>query len=80
MATKSLKTESMRVYKYLKKKDILNSRKYLSWIVGRDTENLNEKQITKATVETIAENTSDGVLGFGLGVLKERYKKENKGK
>lgn len=62
MATKSLKTESMRVYKYLKKKDILNSRKYLSWIVGRDTENLNEKQITKATVETIAENTSDGVI------------------
>ncbi len=62
MATKSLKTESMRVYKYLKKNDILNSRKYLSWIVGRDTENLNEKQITKATVETIAENTSDGVI------------------
>ena len=62
MATKSLKTESMRVYKYLKKKDILNSRKYLSWIVGRDTENLNEKQITKATVETSAENTSDGVI------------------
>ena len=62
MATKSLKTESMRVYNYLRIGDILNSRKYLSWIVGRDTENLNEKQITKATVETIAENTSDGVI------------------
>ena len=62
MATKSLKTESVRVYNYLKIGDILNSRKYLSWIVGRDTENLNEKQITKATVETIAENTSDGVI------------------
>ena len=62
MATKSLKTESMRVYNYLRVGDILNSRKYLSWIVGRDTENLNEKQITKATVETIAENTSDGVI------------------
>ena len=62
MATKSLKVESMRVYKYLKENDILNSRKYLSWIVGRDTEKLNEKQITKAAVETIAENTSDGVI------------------
>lgn len=62
MATKSLRTESMRVHKYLEKKDILNSRKYLSWIVGRDTENLNESQIIKATVETVAENTSDGVI------------------
>lgn len=62
MATKSLRTESMRVYKYLKNNDILNSRKYLSWIVGRDTENLNESQIVKATVETVAENTSDGVI------------------
>lgn len=62
MATKSLKTESMRVYRYLEKKDIVNSRKYLSWIVGRDTEKLNEKQIIKATVETVAENASDGVI------------------
>lgn len=62
MATKSLKTESMRVYRYLEKQDILNSRKYLSWIVGRDTEKLDEKQITKATVETVAENTSDGII------------------
>lgn len=62
MAAKSLKDESMRVYKYLCKKDIKNSRKYLSWIVGRDTENLNEEQITKAAVETVAENASDGVI------------------
>lgn len=62
MATKCLKDESMRVYRYLYKKDILNSRKYLSWIVGRDTENLNEVQITKAAVETVAENASDGVI------------------
>lgn len=62
LATKCLKVESMRVYKYLKKGDIPNSRKYLSWIVGRDTENLNEEQISKAVVETIAENTSDGVI------------------
>lgn len=62
LATKSLKTESMRVYHQLIRKDIPNARKYLSWIVGRDTDNLNEEQITKATVETIAENTSDGVI------------------
>lgn len=62
LAAKSLKTESMRVYKYIKAEDLENSRKYLSWIVGRDTENLSFKQITKAVVETIAENTSDGVI------------------
>ncbi len=62
LATKSLKTESMRVYYQLEKNDIINARKYLSWIVGRDTEKLTEEGITKATVETIAENTSDGVI------------------
>lgn len=62
LATKCLKTESMRVYKYLRVDDMPNSRKYLSWIVGRDTANLDKVQITKATVETIAENTSDGVI------------------
>lgn len=62
LATKSLKTESMRVYNQLKENDITNARKYLSWIVGRDTQNLTEEGITKATVETIAENTSDGVI------------------
>ncbi len=61
-AGKSLKQESMRVYKYVKAEDLPNSRKYLSWIVGRDTENLDFKQITKAVVETIAENASDGVI------------------
>jgi len=62
LATKSLKTESMKVYHQLVKNDIANAKKFLSWIVGRDTENLNEEGITKATVETIAENTSDGVI------------------
>lgn len=62
LATKCLKVESMRVFHYLKKNDLSNSRKYLSWIVGRDTENLKPVQITKAAVETVAENTSDGVI------------------
>lgn len=62
LATKCLRVESMRVYKHLESGDILNARKYLSWIVGRDTENLDEREITKAAVETVAENTSDGVI------------------
>lgn len=62
LATKCLRVESMRVYKYLKIGDMANSRKYLSWIVGRDTDKLDEVQITKAAVETVAENTSDGVI------------------
>lgn len=61
-ATKSLKTESMKVYHQLKKGDMKEARKFLSWIVGRDTEGLGEKQVTKAAVETVAENTSDGII------------------
>lgn len=61
-AAHSLKSESLRVYKYLKIGDMANSRKYLSWIVGRDTKELDETAITKAVVETVAENTSDGVI------------------
>lgn len=62
LAVKSLKKESMRVYKCLEKKDINNAKKYLSWIVGRDTYRLSEEQISKAAVETVAENTSDAVI------------------
>jgi adenosylcobinamide-phosphate synthase len=61
-AVKSLKTESIKVYKPLIKGSLEEARKNLSYIVGRDTQNLDEKGITKATVETIAENTTDGVV------------------
>lgn len=61
-AAKSLKKESMRVYKEIETKNLSGARKYLSWIVGRDTAELDFKQITKAVVETVAENTSDGVI------------------
>ena len=43
LAAKSLKTESMRVYHQLIKNDISSARKLISWIVGRDTENLTEE-------------------------------------
>lgn len=62
LATKSLYSESMKVYKKLKSKNIVEARAALSMIVGRDTENLSEEEIAKATVETIAENTCDGVI------------------
>lgn len=62
LAAKSLRDESMNVYYALRKKDILASRAAVSMIVGRDTENLDETGITKAAVETVAENTSDGVI------------------
>ena len=58
----ALKTESMKVYMKLKDSDLEGARKAVSMIVGRDTANLDCEGITKATVETIAENTSDGVI------------------
>lgn len=62
LATKSLKTESMRVYTALKKGDTEGARHAVSMIVGRDTARLDDTGITKAAVETVAENTSDGVI------------------
>ena len=62
LATKSLKYESMKVYKALNEKSLEEGRKAVSMIVGRDTENLTEEGVIKAAVETVAENTSDGVI------------------
>ncbi len=69
LATKSLKDESMLVYYRLKDNDIVGARKYLSYIVGRDTQNLDDKSIVKAAVETVAENTSDGVIAPLIFIL-----------
>lgn len=62
LAVKSLRTESMKVYRMLKKGDIAGARAALSMIVGRDTVHLGQEGIAKAAVETVAENTSDGVI------------------
>ena len=62
LATKSLKDESMKVYDALQTGDITKSRYAVSMIVGRDTENLNDKAVARAAVETVAENTSDGIV------------------
>ncbi|MDE7010054.1 MAG: adenosylcobinamide-phosphate synthase CbiB [Oscillospiraceae bacterium] len=62
LAAKSLKTESMRVYTALESGDIHASRRAVSMIVGRDTAELDGAAVTRAAVETVAENTSDGVI------------------
>lgn len=61
-AAKSLKTESMKVHDELVKGDVEGGRQAVSMIVGRDTKSLTEEGIIKAAVETVAENTSDGVV------------------
>lgn len=61
IAPKCLRNESMKVYSAIKIKDTEKARKAVSIIVGRDTQCLDESGIIKAAVETVAENTSDGV-------------------
>ena len=61
-ATKCLRDESMKVYDALHNNDLADARVKLSWIVGRDTKNLDEEEITKGAVETVAENTADGII------------------
>jgi adenosylcobinamide-phosphate synthase len=61
IATKSLKEAAMEVYHPLEKGDLKEARRKLSYIVGRDTETLEEKDVVRGAVETVAENTSDGI-------------------
>lgn len=62
LATRALKDESMKVYEKLKEGDLPGARYAVSMIVGRDTQVLDETGVTKAAVETVAENTSDGII------------------
>ena len=62
LATRSLKGESMKVYKALKAGDLEGARYAVSMIVGRDTQCLDEAGVARAAVETVAENASDGVI------------------
>ena len=62
LAARSLKVESMKVYHELKKEDLPGARKAVSMIVGRDTACLDETGVAKAAIETVAENTADGVI------------------
>ncbi len=62
IAAKSLYKESMAVSKALNSDDLSKARQRLKMIVGRDTERLERDGIIRAAVETVAENTSDGVI------------------
>lgn len=62
LAAKCLEVESMKVYKSLKEEGLAAARKAVSMIVGRDTQVLDETGVAKAAIETVAENTSDGVI------------------
>jgi len=62
LAARSLHIESARVATALAAGDLQTARHYLSWIVGRDTDLLEEGDIWRALVETVAENSSDGII------------------
>ena len=68
-AARCLVGESKKVYQKLKEDDLPGARRAVSMIVGRDTENLTAEGVTKAAVETVAENTSDGVTAPFLFLL-----------
>ena len=69
LAAKGLAQESTRVYRELIKPDLPAARRAVSRIVGRDTQNLTLEGVTKAAVETVAENASDGVIAPLLYML-----------
>lgn len=62
LATRNLHDEAMKIFYALKNNDLENARKFLSYIVGRDTENLSKVDVSRATIETVAENTIDGIV------------------
>lgn len=62
ISSKGLKVEGLKVIKILESGDIEGARNQLSYIVGRDTSSLDEEGITRAVIETVAENTSDGII------------------
>ena len=62
LAVKGLSDAAMEIYTLLRDGDIVEARRKVGWIVGRDTGSLDEGEITRATVETVAENLADGII------------------
>lgn len=62
LAAKCLKDEAEKVYDKLKGEDLEGARTQVGYLVGRDTACLSSEEVAKATIETVAENTSDGVI------------------
>lgn len=59
---RALTRDGMEIYHLLVDGDIVTARQRLSWIVGRDTDRLEENDIARGAIETIAENTTDGII------------------
>jgi len=62
LAAKCLQQESMKIFQALDEGNLIKARMLLSHIVGRDTRELTKSEVIKATVETVVENTSDGII------------------
>lgn len=62
IALRCLDKEVMKIYQSLKEGNLEQAKKQISYIVSRDTQSMDESQIIKATIETTAENTSDGII------------------
>lgn len=60
LATRSLHDHALAVYRLLVTGDLLTARQRVGWLVGRDTDGLDEAEVTRAAVESVAENTVDG--------------------
>ncbi|WP_438446651.1 adenosylcobinamide-phosphate synthase CbiB [Gorillibacterium sp. sgz5001074] len=83
VAVKGLKDAALLVYRPLAEGNLPDARKYVGYIVGRDTAGLNEPEITRAAVETVAENTVDAVVSplffalLGAAPLAMAYRASN---
>lgn len=62
LAWRDLKDETEIIFYSLLKNNLKDARKFLSYVVGRDTEKLNEVEITRAVIETVSENSIDGII------------------
>ena len=62
ISPRALRESAQEIKTLLAKGDMVEARKKVGWIVGRDTQNLDEAEVTRATVETVAENITDGII------------------
>ena len=73
ISPRTLGDAAREIYFLLERENLVLAREKVGWIVGRDTQNLNEAEVVRATVETVAENTVDGIISplfyFALGGL-----------
>ncbi len=73
ISPRTLGDAAREIYFLLERENLILARERVGWIVGRDTQNLNEAEITRATIETVAENTVDGIISplfyFAVGGL-----------